>query len=53
MVTQPRKLKELYLAYLRGDATFEEVIELSEAQIAERERKRQPDQGGQGTTPAP
>lgn len=51
MVTQPRKLKELYLAYLRGAATWEDVIDLLEERIAERELRERSDRED-GRSPA-
>jgi hypothetical protein len=46
MVTQPRRVKDLYLAYLKGAATWEEVLDLLEKRIAERELEERRSEGG-------
>lgn len=45
MTAEQPRLKDVYLAYLRGETTFEELIRQSEARIAERERRERAGQG--------
>jgi hypothetical protein len=40
MTTERPRLRDLYWAYIRGEVTWEALIEESEAQIAERERRQ-------------
>jgi hypothetical protein len=54
VTTERPRLKDMYLAYIRGETTFEALIAESELQIAERERREQRGRGEQdgGTVPA-
>ncbi len=53
MTTERPRLRDVYMAYLRGETSFEELIRQSEARIAEQEQRARGDlsSGGQPAQP--